>query len=97
MLFHVVTILDVRNLLCVTSEIVRFKSGRSISSQGKVDTDNKQVVDNCSLDRVATVRPSGRSPSPSGVGVQVCSGAMLNMRPLSIPEPLPPTGKGSFH
>lgn len=75
MLFHVVTILDVRNLLCVTSEIVRFKSGRSISSQGKVDTDNKQVVDNCSLDRVATVRPSGRSPSPSGVGVQVCSGA----------------------
>jgi len=52
---HVANITDTENMLWVTSKNVLLNGDMSISLPGKTEADNKQSVNNCLLDRVATV------------------------------------------
>jgi len=52
---RVVNISTVRIILLVTTTNILLNWDISIALPGKIETENKQFVDNCLLDRVATV------------------------------------------
>ena len=52
---HVVNTTNTKIMLWVTSKDVLLDWDMSVSLPGKIETENKQSVDNCLLDRVATV------------------------------------------
>jgi len=54
---RVVNISNTKEMLSDTSTDVQLNWDTSMSSQGEIETENKQSVDNCLLDRVATVDP----------------------------------------
>ena len=52
---HVVNTSNIKKMLSDTSTDVPLNWDTSMSSRGEIETENKQSVDNCLLDRVATV------------------------------------------
>jgi len=86
---HVVNILNANIMLSVILIDVQLNWDTSISSPGKIETENKQSVDNCLLDKVATI-------DPRIVSEILCTTDCVVLLQYSVSASRVPTGQGKL-